>query len=613
MLSTLLEIGKIFRESNDGLKHHRYVKRGPQHDSNPKNAKAIGNSTRFFRVPVSADGNFDFAQREEFNDEHLIEKLFYLNYKTSDAESTKKYIFGDILRVVDAKTGKESGNFLRGKEAGKDKDKNSFIRGREIAATIENEIITHFRDSFEKQLDEIVSHLELHPNCYLHFAFNGLHWHQTHDVLKAINLSFLEHFTVQVTDSNGDLRGRVLRKALYKTLASTIEGPSGRIVNFTTEHEYKNRVFESDEEVLDLIHAINTSQKPAIYKTDVKIIVLPRGNDLSAEQIERFFTRQPLESNQPEAKAQRIRDDVAAAEEENEDEETSEELFAAALDGATDNMAQFDFIFSKASSSPSSPDVDLIEVPGLERGLLEYLSKRVVTIRRKIEKKRFTSDKAPPLSIALSFLNILGDTTKAKKKYQSHLFKVLPQIYTGTYYRDDVLLPALIEKTEFNVRNDEKLGFNILKFDFEFLTRILNCKENRMKEIKQSPSYKVGFFLGQMAKPFGHDKTPIKSFKKQYVGLLSRRITTVGDVMRLGAEIREKLEMHEVEIIRDQHYFPRRAIDDFFETASDFPMGINYNRHECAFGFFHSYSSLPPKKETATNDGGEDAVDDNAE
>lgn len=622
MLSTLLEIGKKFRESPAGLKHHRYVEPAPQRE--PENAKAVGNSTRFFRVPVEADGSFDFAQREEFDDENLIEKLFYLNYKTSDAESYKKYIFGDIfkLRVQKGKDIVEEGNFRFG-DAAKNNlyGKNSFLRAEVDADSLENERIQNFRCHFARQMAEIEAFFHDNPNVFLHFDFVGQHWHHLKDVMETINTKLMSSFTRTIENNQKELRGHVLRKALYKTLSPADKVASARVPHFLPENSYKNKFFDSLNDVMDLLYVVKFSSKPVLKEGEVKVIVLPRGEGLSAEQIERFFTRQALESRKPEEKAQRIRDDVSASQ---EDAETQEHIFAAVLNGASKNMAQFDFVFS-LDTGGTRQDIDMVEVVGLERGLLECLSDRVGRIRREVEEKRPKSEQIAPLSITRSFLNILGQSVKAQKKffvrsngydiwltnpakakkYQSHLFKVLPQIYTGTYYRDDVLLPALIEKTEFNIRN-EQANFGLLKFDFYFLTKLLNRQEERMKEITSSPSYHIGTLLGRLARQFSGPKSPIKSFEKNYVGLLSRRITSLPEVVRLGNEINQKLVMHEIArfTFRDSHAFAE-AVKNF--------SGV-YNKDECAFGFFESYfAPLPAKKEAAGEDEAAPELDTNAE
>lgn len=595
MLSTLLEIGRKFRESPEGLKHHRYIKAAPQPDLDPKNRNAIGNSTEFFRVPVNPDGSFDFAQREPFDNENLIGKLFYLEYKTADRFDTyKKYIFGDVFRVVDKKTQKDSGgNFLKGNpQVTGFYSQNSFLRGKDDAASISNELIKNFRESFYNQMEDIISHLEATPNCYIHFDFNGGMWWEQEEPMRVLNEKMLS----EIVTSHDETGKFVLTKPIYKTLIPTMEG---KVPGLLPKNSYKCRLFDSLDEVMDLLYALDFSTKAIIRKGDVKVIVLPRGEELSAEQIERFFVRQNFGTQAPGQKAGEVRAAVKSAQEMIAVEE-ADDLFAPTIQNVPESIAQFDFVFSKAGSA-SAPDIDMLEIPSLERSLLESLSARVVQIRREVETDRPKSAKILPLSITQSFLNILGDSTRAKKKYQNHLFKVLPQIYTGTYYRDDVLLPAFIEKTEFNIRN-ESTNFGLMKFDFYFLTKLLNCKEDRLMEIQSSPSYRVGMLLGKLARQFAGPKSPIKSFEKNYVGLLSRRITSLPEVVRLGNEINQKLVMHELAkfTFRDSHEFAE-AIKGFEGT---------YNKDECAFGFFESYfAPIASKKDGNENPDSEQDAD----
>ena len=97
-----------------------------------------------------------------------------------------------------------------------------------------------------------------------------------------------------------------------------------------------------------------------------------------------------------------------------------------------ESITQFDFVFSKKGGSASTPDVDMIELSGIERSFLAELSERVKQIREPLREERDSVFPKRPkqfafLDIRKSFLNILGDVTTDKKKYQSHLFKVLPQ------------------------------------------------------------------------------------------------------------------------------------------------------------------------------------------
>jgi hypothetical protein len=201
-------------------------------------------------------------------------------------------------------------------------------------------------------------------------------------------------------------------------------------------------------------------------------------------------------------------------------------------------------------------------------------------------------------SLSNSFKNILGSiqsdnkgkvSIKANPKYQSHLLKILPLVYTDNYYSDAQLLPSFIQNVEYTIRaGDDR--FNFLKFDLEFLISIQNNQNNKYMDIINSGSYQIGSLLGNMAKNFAGDKSPIKSFEKNYVGNLSRRISSLSDFIKLKNDIEQKLIMHE------KTKFTYQTSFDLAQKVKEFK-GV-YNKEQCAFGFFESYFKPIPKKET---------------
>ena len=97
--------------------------------------------------------------------------------------------------------------------------------------------------------------------------------------------------------------------------------------------------------------------------------------------------------------------------------------------------------------------------------------------------------------------------------------------------------------------------------------------------ILESPSYKLGLSLGKMAIPL---KKEIKSFEKNYVGNLTRRIASIEDLIRLKTDIEQKLIMHE------------KTYPDIKEASLTLANDVKifngrYDKNECAFGFFESY------------------------
>ena len=486
MLETLLQIGKTLRQSKR-LRHHRYIKRAP----NDKKTTVV-----YFSLPVREDFSFDLDHITPITDEDFIKhQLYYLTYKTSGSDNQVKYIFGDINFGISQKEGYIPGTYYQLAEADKasHKRKSSFDRGDSEIASLKGSIIEKFRMSFSSDKDWIENFLRENGEqqiCYLHFDFQGKHWYEFSDALQAINSKLLDEFVAKQKNQI------VLRKSLYKTLASPEKNLP--FPNFTAENMYKAKAFDTTDEVLDLLYAINYSTRATISERDIKIIILPRGEQLSANQIEEFFERDRDEkkSNAKKVSEQRTAEEKLSAPEQPQPPTLDDflaginnfdRLFPPSLFESGANITSFDFIFSKAGGV-SAPDVDMIELAGLQKSHLRTVGEFIAKVRQEVEAKRNTLIKSKKelnsLDVRWSFSNILGDVTKDKKKYQNHLLKVLPQIYAGIYSRDDLLLPAFIEKNEFNIRN-ENPNYNLLKFDYEFLTRLRKGGDEEMEAMHE--------------------------------------------------------------------------------------------------------------------------------
>lgn len=564
MLDTLLHIGKTLRESENGLKHHRYIIPAPE-----RNEKT---NIIYLVLPVKDDFSLDFENLQSSDDEYLIKnnKLFYLRYKTSDNDSSVKYLWGDILYWIN-KDGNEQGTYRI------DKKKNAFIRAERDEDFFVDTAINKFRASFARErtrIEELLAEKGSKQICYLHFSFGGKHWYQFKDELQKVNEKMLEEFLEKQKEQY------VLRKYLYKTLSSPEKDL--KFPNFSKNNMYKTKTFKNIDEVMDLFYAIDFSLKDIIRIDKIKINVLPKGNDLKAKHIEEYFDSKGLGKHSTA---------VGVIDANNQ----PDDFFSPFASEIAKNFTQFDVIFSKASGG-SSPDVDVIEIAGLERDSLVELNDRIKGIRREIEAKRERvvgkSDKIRPLRIRQSFSSILGDFTKDKKKYQSHLLKVLPQIYKGNYYRDDVLLPAFIERTEYNIRQG-KANYAFLKFDYEFLVRLRNKNgDEEMKHMFESPSFKAGKLLGQLAQPVSWE---INSFEKNYVGQLSRRVSDIDGLMNFAGFVCEKLAIHD-------RAYPKlkEKYGEFMSLVKEIQQ--DYDRRYCVVGFFEGYFS---KFESPKNQGEE--------
>lgn len=174
----------------------------------------------------------------------------------------------------------------------------------------------------------------------------------------------------------------------------------------------------------------------------------------------------------------------------------------------------------------------------------------------------------------------IRNENKPYAPYQSHLLKVVPKMYTQSFYDDNLLLPSLIEKTEFCVRNGKEANINNyyikIKYSFKFLLDIQNNKTSKYMEITNSPSYLVGQKLGQLAKPLGRK---VNTFQKNYVGMLTRRASTKSDAIELANDIIEKLVMH------DCSYQTSLC----GEVCANIASLNGYDKEQFAFGFFEGY------------------------
>ena len=579
MLDTVLEIGKVLRAAPEGLKHHRYIKTAPVYDEK-------SNPVKFWTIPTELSGTFNFADITPLNDENLQQNLFYLNYKQSDADSSKPYIYGDLYRTI-TKTG-EDGNFRLG-----DPEKKSWValnsfQRAEAMEPIATERVRQFRASFRKQISAIEQFLRENKNAYIHFDIAGQHWTELEEI-DHLNQSIVQTFFDKT------IHGYVMGVFLFKTLATG----SSRTPGFDSSREYRNRVFRNESEALDLLYGINYASRSAVRKNDFKVIVLPRGESLEAKQIERFFERRG--SSEPDTEVEEAETGLQNNAEANAAISATEddEFFLFTQDDAINAappILQYDCIFSKAGGTKA--DIDMVEIAGISRSKIADISENVRKVREEVQDERTAfflqlygkpPKKDPPrLTIAGAFLKIINDPSKKKSKYQSHLFRVMPEIFNGSYYQDPILLPALIEKTEMHIRNDEMFFFNDAKFAFKFLYYIQVSGEERFMQIKQSGSYQIGLLLGTMARPL---RSKINSFDKNYAGLLSRRIATLTDVMAFANEVNQKLIMHEA-LYRDV----RQASQNLATMMSEF--SGRYDKDECAFGFFESYfASWKPAEE----------------
>jgi hypothetical protein len=582
-LDTVIKIGKFYREIPDSWKYHDQINLVMNDvEALAKKKDKDGNKieTVFIEIPVIDKGDsffFDIDNKKEIFDEDKRKSLYYLNFKTSKKDASKRYLIGDLAysHFIDNK-GKlnESGNYrLYGIWEGE--GKHSFDLAETLSKTIKNKFIHKFRDEFRKNKDKIETLLNSIPAIVLHFSFNGKRWFEMEGIIDEID----KILTIELVNEYKDSDKVVLDKYLYKTLGGVTPGFG--------EAKHKNRLFERDE-IISLMYASKASEKPILRINNIGIIALPHSNKLSAEEVISFFERK---KNNIETESEK-EDDILIA-----NNSASDSLFADFTDNTFADEVKFDIIFTSIPSSPAGVFADLIEIADVEKSLLKKIHGKIISERIKIEEianYEFPVHKSPfHFDVKISFLKILGDVTKDKKKFQFHLLKVLPQIYTDSYYEDPLILPVFLEKVEHNIRSGG-LAFSTLKYDFYFLMNIQ--KNNTMERITESKSYALGKGLGIMAKQFAawRDDCPIKSFEKSYVGNLSRRISSIEELSKFAGFINEKLIIHERAYKNE-----KEAYLNLVEIIKTFG-NEKYSKHNCSLGFFESYYKIEHKSTEKT-------------
>lgn len=523
-LQTILQIGHKIRNElskEESLKYHRFVKNAPKYSAKQPYT--------YYQVDVKYNFEIDFDSLKEVTDENIINnRFFYLKFKKGEADAMTKYMFGDIAFPEFFKLGDPNNNAIGFRL-------NSFLRGKEDAGIIPNEKLKAFRLSLEKNLETLLNLLKEKKYCYIHFNYSGRCWYET-NVFDDVESAIVSNF---VKEENGHL-------SLTAFLTRTLVESEGRLPDFNASNTHKAKVFNDLEEVKDLLYGLDFQQRSKVNAgKDIMINMLPKG-EISAYGILAYYDKKSnydFKNPKPE--------DL--------------DPFAEPFDNPEiDGIEKYDIVFSKRSKPIG---IDLLEITDVNQNLLKKVTKKISKARREINYK-YTLDFA---------IKVLFED----KKYTSHLLKILPLIYKDSYYSDDVLLPALILKTEFAVRNGDgkKNYFSGLKQHFYFLTKLqLN---DPIMEIKSSKSYLLGTNLGIMSKPVAYS---IKSFEKTYVGNLSRRIASLNDVVEFSNYLNEKLMIH-------QKGYPsvKEAARTLVEILDCFIKDEKYNRHYCALGFFETY------------------------
>ena len=634
-LDTVLKIGNILRNSKEKMNFSKNIV------SCPKDEKGCWP----FCLCLPVDKNFNIIfDKVSIVPENQRNSLFYLKYKTSDSDSNCRYICGDIYYSIKGTLAK-NGSINEPKECGYYRlatSKNSFNKGtatcKEIYSSpdfspeeikefkqirtglakelilierilkyapaiiryFENENVSSFKEYignednlknicctinkeiYKKKLEklsEAKSEEELlllnSASIFLHFSYvdgNGdeKSWYDFSNSLQLITRMMIKKYVENVKENKERI---VLNKSLWPTICSGDETNDIQIPKFDKENRYKTRVF-TESEIEDLFYGVTYAEKNGkkISDSEYKLIVLPCGDNLKAKDLKLFQEKR----NEPAiVSANEYKDDLISS-----------------IFGVSSTFTSFDFIFVK--NGGTKPDTYLIELSNIARSNLNRVISRICKKAYQVYAGRNKEIKVDmSLSICCkSFSNLLGDVQldsrgkvkiAASKKYESHILKVLPLIYKGDYYNDPSLLHSFVTNVESAIRlGGGQFWYEILKYDLMFILSIQNNKQNKFMEIINSASFMLGVKIGKMAKPL---KKAIGSFEKNYVGLLSRRVSTKDDCIRFISDISQKLVMHDgmwatmcAEVCDDLAKLP--------ETE--------YDKDELSFGFLDGYFKYEP-------------------
>ena len=91
-LKTIIELGHKIRNElskEESLQYHRFVKKAPEYSDKQPYV--------YYQVDVKPNFEIDFNSLKGVTDENIIKnRYYYLKFKTGEADSLVKYVFGDI-------------------------------------------------------------------------------------------------------------------------------------------------------------------------------------------------------------------------------------------------------------------------------------------------------------------------------------------------------------------------------------------------------------------------------------------------------------------------------------------------------------------------------------
>lgn len=636
-LDTVLKIGRLLRNSSRRLDFFSYV-------ASPKDKE--GNYPLCLNIPVGENYDIDF-DNISIVPEREREKLYYLTYKTSDKDTSTKYIYGDIYYSVLGKivhngiSITESGNYRLGAIGPNGENKgNAFDKAEgefeSICQQYDNvEELANLRHSVERGRSVLEKMMKYMPAVIKFFELG-----------KEKKQSFYNF----INQKDQDLKAiccklnedRVKKKEELEKFNKLKEDEQLKLYKGSLYFHFSYRgkqwyefmdAFEiitkkmSNEFVLQTKNGFVFQKTlwPTLCSGDKKNDIQFPGFSLSGRYKSRSFTSEEVEdlfyavqfakvqlknkrSNIPSTNYKVVvlpRGENVTVDDliefinnkGNEDilrnsNEFSDDLVSSIL-GVCSAITSFDFLFLRCGSG-SKPDTVLIEMSNITRSNLSYTNQRIKQIAHDIYKERedeLHETNPSPFEIPCSFKNILGEVQFDEKKNKIE--------YVDSKKYQSHILWALASIYQSNYYNDEsllhsfiqnveatiRLGKGMYRSLKYDLKFLLSIQNNQSNKYMEIIDSKSYQIGVKLGKISKPLKKAIKPFEKSYVGLLSRRIPTKDECISFVNDICQKLVMHE-------RAWPASCAEVCTDLAN-LPVA-EYDADKLAFGFFEGYFRYEP-------------------
>lgn len=643
MLDTLLEIGEVLRKEHPIDTYQYFVE-------TPKTNIDDRRKVQVWLVSVDEDFNFNIDDAKKIVGN--AGKYFTFRPKTSENDTTYRYVCGDIYyslkkkqnkqkeisyyeisayrtkkkKVVDENSPEKEEKSIYRTEGSKDKSCFEITKIRQMTEFTKGDSeIGNFRKTFAINLEKIEDFLYekalavieenegiIEGGVVLHFDFHfdkhNRNWFERERQIKPIKKAVTNFFF----DEQNDLY--VMNKSLHHAISSHQEDT--QFPEFNKTNQFKTRGFTEDE-AESLFHSLRFVDKysnQGVRIGNLRISILPRinKNKIISEggNLNKIISQAVLDffTNEENTFSDKNLNEVADREKSFSKiiKRNYDPLLEKLTENVPESIRQFDLIFVDASGQAI---VDSVELSGVERSFLTHLRDKVKSAVSEINNEREKSEievskEFETITIANSFRHLLeipyGGEKKGydEKKYQSYLLKILPKVYSNTYYRDPILLNWLVENTEVWIRNTDfkkaREHFVLTKFDWLFLNKIQIEGENFMKELLESESYNIGIKLGELCRPISWKKG---NFTATHAGMLTRRVSTTQGLLQFVLEVNEIMCRNKL-ATKERRSLANELVG-FVKNLEQ----KDYDKYFLGFGFFESYfKKITEKDKTVVDD-----------